>query len=323
MKILLHSPASTVRRNGNRQTSSEWVHILRDAGHVVTPISAYEGEEADLLIALHANKSREALLKFRDTVPDGRTILALTGTDIYPEPDSDAIDSMRQADCLITLQKKAIDIIPSDCHEKVIPVIQAARVLAPRPTGESKHFDVCVVGHLRDVKDPLLTARASQLLPEDSKIQVLHAGGILDPKYAPLVAEEEKKNPRYTWLGELSEEETARLMASSSLLSLTSWSEGGGRVVGEAIVHGTPVVSTRIEGIVGLLGDAYPGFFPAGDETALAMLLQRCEGDQEFYARINSAAKGLAAQFSPDKERLALFAAVDHALQNSRPETPA
>lgn len=316
MKILLHSPVSTVRRNGNRQTSSEWERILTDAGHDVRSIGHYEGETADLLVALHAVKSREAVLGYRETNPSGKVILGLTGTDIYPNPSEEAIDTMQHSDVLITLQRKAIGQIPKKLHDRVVPVIQAAERLAPKPDLTNHPFSACIVGHLRDVKDPLLAARASRLLPSDSSMQIHHAGGILEEHYARLVAAEEKDNPRYVWLGELSEEDTAKLIAGSRLLILTSLSEGGARVVGEALVHGTPVLSTRIDGVMGLLGEDYPGFFPVGDADALAELMNRCEYDLEFYEHLRSEALRHADQFHPEREKASLLAAVDRAMQD-------
>lgn len=312
MKILLHSPASTVRRNGNRQTSSEWVTMLRGAGHEVKILSCYENEQADLLIALHAWKSREAVLGFQQSVPDGKVILALTGTDIYPSPGEEAVDTMRKADAIVTLQRKAIERVPEDCREKVTPIIQSAkRLVAPvvKPSGD---FTVAVVGHLRDVKDPLLTARAARLLPPSSRLRVRHAGGILEEKYAALVAAEEKENPRYDWLGELSETETARLIASSHLMVITSLSEGGARVVGEAIVHGTPVISTRIDGVIGLLGENYPGFFPVGDAADLAEILLKSEHDSAFNGELKAAALRFADQFDPETEKQAIVSLVEN-----------
>ena len=311
MKILLHSPVSTVRRNGNRQTSAGWVSILREAGHEVKLISSYEGEMADLLIALHANKSRSALLDFQESIPEGSIILALTGTDIYPAPDVEAVDSMQRSDSLITLQRNAVSRIPSELKDRVVTIIQSARKLATNAVGDSNHFDVCVVGHLRDVKDPLLAARAARDLPVTSRIRIRHAGGILDPKYAALVAREEKENTRYHWLGELSENETASLIASCDLMVLSSHSEGGARVVGESIVQGTPVISTQIDGVSGLLGDDYPGLFPVGDAPALTDLIQQCEENTVFYEALKRTSSHLAAQFSPESEQAALLSLVN------------
>lgn len=285
--------------------------MLREAGHEVVLTGSYSGETADILVALHADKSHDAALRFLETNPGGKLVLALTGTDIYPQPGAGAMDLMRRAHALITLQRKAVLKIPDNCREKVVPVIQSAECLAERPELTPSSFDICVVGHFRDVKDPLLTARAVRELPASSKIRLRHAGGILDEKYAALVAREEKENPRYEWLGELSEIETARLLASSKLMVLTSLSEGGARVVGESIVHGTPVLSTRIDGVLGLLGDDYPGFFPVGDSHELAALLERCETDEDFYTRLRSEALACAGQFHPDREKSALLAAIE------------
>ena len=74
----------------------------------------------------------------------------------------------------------------------------------------------------------------------------------------------------------------ADLIASSRLMVMSSLFEGGARVVGEAMVHGTPVISSRIDGVVGLLGDDYPGYFLPGDTAELAALLNRFETDPGF-----------------------------------------
>ncbi|MDF1823999.1 MAG: selenoneine biosynthesis selenosugar synthase SenB [Verrucomicrobiales bacterium] len=310
MNILLYSPASTVRRNGNRQTSSQWVEMLREAGHHVRILSHYENEQADLLIALHATKSREAILGFQQSVPGGKVILTLTGTDIYPSPAEEAIDTMMRADALITLQRKAVEKVPKDCQTKTFTVIQSAHRRSNLAEESTHGVVVSVVGHLRDVKDPLLPARASRLLNASSEIRIRHAGGILETKYAALVAAEEKENPRYEWLGELSEIETANLIASSHLMVISSLSEGGARVVGEAVVHGTPVLSSRIDGVIGLLGDDYPGLFPAGSASSLAKMLSKAERDSFFYATLKKAALRSAEQFSPEAEKTSLLSII-------------
>jgi glycosyltransferase involved in cell wall biosynthesis len=244
-------------------------------------------------------------------VPEGKLILALTGTDIYPRPHKDALDTMRKADVIITLQRKAIEMVPEDCRDKVVTVIQSAKRLVEPLEKRPENFTVAVVGHLRDVKDPLLTARAARLLPTSSKIRIRHAGGILEAQYAALVAAEEKENPRYDWLGELSETETARLIASSSVMVITSLSEGGARVVGEAIAHGTPVLSTRIDGVVGLLGEDYPGYFPIGNADELARMLSKAENDPAFYATLKSQSLRFADQFDPETEKQAIISIVE------------
>ena len=42
--------------------------------------------EADVLIAMHAVKCAGVIADYRAAFPAGKVLLALTGTDIYPDP---------------------------------------------------------------------------------------------------------------------------------------------------------------------------------------------------------------------------------------------
>jgi glycosyltransferase involved in cell wall biosynthesis len=66
---------------------------------------------------------------------------------------------------------------------------------------------------------------------------------------------------------------------------LSSLSEGGANVMSEAVAARVPVLATRIDGSIGLLGRDYPAYFPVGDTEALARLLNRIETDAAFLER--------------------------------------
>jgi glycosyltransferase involved in cell wall biosynthesis len=159
------------------------------------------------------------------------------------------------------------------------------------------------MGHLRPVKDPLRTALAARLLPPSSRLRVLHLGAALSEEMAQAARVEEAANARYRWLGELPQPEALRLLSRCRLLSLTSASEGGANVIGEAVVLSVPVVSSRIAGSVGLLGEDYPGYFPFEDTKALASLLRRAETDGVFYDTLKRWCEGLRPLFEPQRER--------------------
>jgi glycosyltransferase involved in cell wall biosynthesis len=110
-------------------------------------------------------------------------------------------------------------------------------------------------------------------------------------------------NRRYQWLGELPQSEALGVLARCRLLSLTSESEGGANVISEAVVAGVPVISSRIDGSVGLLGEDYPGYFPVGDTQALANLLWRAETDSEFYNTLRDRGARLGPLFDPAREK--------------------
>ena len=95
-----------------------------------------------------------------------------------------------------------------------------------------------------------------------------------------------RREPRYRWLGELPHGAAVRRLARARLMVISSRMEGGANVVTEALAAGVPVIASRIPGNVGMLGSAYAGYYPLGDERALARMLSRAESDPAFYARL-------------------------------------
>src|SRR5262249_39838109 len=157
----------------------------------------------------------------------------------------------------------------------------AAPLPYPRRPGRRAVL-IAVIGHLRDVKDPLRTAEAARLLPADSRIRVEQVGRAYTPQWAERAAAAQAGNPRYRWRDDVPMAAVRRLLASSHAMVISSLSEGGANVVSEAAVAGVPILASRIDGNVGLLGAHYPGYFPVGDTKALARLLLKVERDPSF-----------------------------------------
>ena len=63
---------------------------------------------------------------------------------------------------------------------------------------------------------------------------------------------------------------------------ISSRMEGGANVVSEAIMAGLPILASKIDGNVGLLGEDYEGYYSVEDEEALAVLLSRFEMNSQF-----------------------------------------
>ena len=289
MRVLIVTPAPPGSRSGNRVTALRWARLLRGLGHETLIATAFARQRCDLMVALHARRSRDSILRFRQRRPEGPLVLALTGTDLYGDirTDAGARDSLERAD---RLRARARVIVQS------LPVPRRAS----RPVQGA--FRVCVLGHLRPVKDPLRTAAASRRLPHASRIRVVQAGGALEEDLAVRARREEDRNERYRWLGELPRWQALRLLGRSHLLALTSRMEGGANVVCEALALGVPVVSSEISGSIGLLGPGYPGYFPVGDTGALAALLSRAETDAAFYERLRQACRERASLVDPERE---------------------
>jgi putative glycosyltransferase (TIGR04348 family) len=303
-KVCLVTPAPPGSQKGNRVTALRWAGILRGLGRHVSLREQYRGERCDLLVALHALRSFPSLERYRSDHPDGPLVLALTGTDLYDSihTHAEARRSLDLATRLIVLQPLGVAELPESVRAKARVIYQS--VPSPRvlPTPRADRFEVCVMGHLRPVKDPFRTALAARLLPPDSRLQVRHVGAALSEEMADRARAEAAANPRYRWLGEVPRRKALRELGRCRLLVLTSEQEGGANVVSEALAASVPVLSSRIAGSVGLLGEDYPGYFPVGDTEALARLLKRAEADSSFYRTLYDWCARLRPLVDPARE---------------------
>jgi putative glycosyltransferase (TIGR04348 family) len=306
MRIFMACPAPPHSRKGNRVTADRWARILRDLGHRLIIGQEYDLSPCDAMIALHARRSYEAVKRFRQCYPHGPLIVALTGTDLYRDIRTSlrAQRSLELADRLVMLQPLGIRELSPQWKDKARAIFQSAEPGHKTPCRNSPTFDVCVLGHLRQEKDPLRAGFALRFLPATSKVEVIHAGEALSQSWAKRARAMEAKDTRYRWLGEVSRAKARGILANSRLLVLSSRMEGGANVISEAVVNGVPVLASRIPGSVGLLGKDYPGYFPVGDSKALARLLLRAETDSQFYDRLKNWCHRLAPRFEPERERL-------------------
>jgi putative glycosyltransferase (TIGR04348 family) len=301
----LITPAPTGSRSGNRVTAVRWAGLLRELGHRVKVARRYAGEPCDALIALHARKSHASIGRFHLARPDAPLLVALTGTDLYGDlPKSrPARLSLAWATYLIVLQPTAVASLPPALRIKARVIRQSARKPAGRAAPQRGEFRVCVLGHLRPLKDPFRPAMAARLMPASSRTRVVHLGRALTPGMATRARREMARNPRYRWLGEVGRQRALQILAGSRLLVLSSRMEGGANVLSEALAAGVPILASRIPGSVGVLGRGYPGFFPAGDTRCLARLLKRSEEDPRFIARLGFHCRRLAQAVRPAAER--------------------
>jgi putative glycosyltransferase (TIGR04348 family) len=303
MRILVVTPARPGSRNGNRVTALRWVRILRRLGHSVHLAEGYAGEPCDLLVALHARKSHAAVVSWRERRPRAPLVVALTGTDLYDELDrsAEAQDSLERATRLVTLQPLGIQALPAPFRGKARSIVQSASPPG-RPPPPAEGVQICVLAHLRAVKDPFLAARAVRRLPARSRVHVVHCGAPLDPGTEEEAREEAARNPRWRFAGPRPRADALCALAASRALVVSSRHEGGANVVSEAIACGVPVLSTWIAGSVGILGADYPGFYPVGDEAALAALLLRLEGEPAFDADLRARIAALRPLVAPERE---------------------
>ena len=316
--IALAAPIRPGASSGNSVTAHRWQHLLGQLGHRVQIVPVDEtvdsmpgtklAPDADLVIALHARRCAAAVGAAIRERPQRPVVVALAGTDLYrdlPE-SSEARNSLESATRFVVLQEHGLDHLgsmESRWRQKARVIHQSVPssglVHAPR----EGVLVIAVLAHLRDVKDPLLTATAVRQLPDASTTLVVHAGGAHTPEWEHLARHESARNRRYQWLGEMDGVAASQLLASATALACTSKLEGGANVVTEAIALGVPVIGTDIGGNRGLLGSDHPGLVPVGNAHALAGLIERLETRPELLAELRQRSIDRQWMTDPDHEQ--------------------
>jgi putative glycosyltransferase (TIGR04348 family) len=315
MRIGIVTPAPPGSTHGNRITAVRWAKILTRLGHRISISQVYEGEEFDLLIALHASRSYQSIKRFRREQRRAPIVVALTGTDVYGDlsRNSRTGRALEVAIRVIALQPRALKKLQPGVRAKTRVIYQSvgATVHANSSAAIRRSFDVCVIGHLRPVKDPFRAALAARLLPASSRIRILQIGGAMTTAMATRALAESRRNPRYRWLGETTQSRAKYTLTRCQLSVLSSRVEGGANVLSETIISGVPPLASRIDGNIGILGKDYPGLFRVGDTQELARLLLRAESEPRFLRDLRRKTKQLTRLFNPERELRAWAELID------------
>jgi len=296
------TPAPRGSRSGNRVTALRWAAILRALGWRVRVRERWIDEGCGLLVAVHSVKSAASVLAASRAMPGLRVVVLLAGTDVYPRfaPDADTEAALLRADAVITLQPRAGAEVPAALRPKVRTIVQSATALErARPEGT---FRICVLAHLRPVKDPLLPVTALGFVRTGHPLELHLAGRAMTSAIETQTRTALAREPRATWHGSLSRRAARELLASSHLCVVPSSAEGGANVVSEAIASGTPIAATAIPGNLGLLGDDWPATFPVGDARGLGALIERAVTDPSFHQSLVQRTRALQPMVEPRRE---------------------
>lgn len=305
--LILITPALADARNGNSQTAHRWAHMLR--GHfTVRLMKTWDGSPADLMIALHARRSADSIAAWATTYPERGLIVALTGTDLYRDinQDASAQRSLELAQRLIVLQELGRQALPAHLRGKCEICFQStAQRRAQHKT--ANHLRLLAVGHLREEKSPETFFAVARQLASRKDLFFDHIGAALDPQLAIEASALSISNPHYRWLGSLPHSIVRQRISRAHLLVHPSRMEGGAHVVMEAIASATPVLASRIDGNIGMLGADYAGYFEHGNVDELAALILKCRAEANFITHLSAQCAIRAPLFEPQHERNTLI----------------
>lgn len=312
------TPALADANNGNWQTARRWSQMLR-SHYRVELVSSWQGEPAEVLVALHARKSADSIQRWASERPGHPQVVVLTGTDLYRDihVDARAQRSLELADRLVVLHEHAVEDLPAQHRSKAIACFQSTTARVPL-VKTARHLRCVMVGHLREEKAPQTYFEAVRRLAHRRDILLDHIGAALDPTFGDEARALQLSCPSYRWLGALPHETTRGRIQSAHMLVHASRIEGGAHVVMEAIRSGTPVLASRISGNVGMLGSDYAGYFEPGDAEGLATLVERCRDQPAILEELCRQCAARAPLFEPERERATLLALVDDLLEKPR-----
>ena len=321
-KVVIVSPALADANNGNWQTARRWQRMLSgthsaritrqwpepSSDHLPNPSAA----DDQVMLALHARRSAPSIAAWAAARGSHCLSVVLTGTDLYRDiaADATAQQSLALAGQLVVLQAMGTQSLPAAMRAKARVVFQstsARQTLAKTP----QHLRAVMVGHLRAEKDPLTLMAAAQTLAANDGIHIDHIGAPLDAALGQAAQATAQACPHYRWLGAQPHEATRRRIQRAHVLVHTSAMEGGAHVIMEAVCSGTPVLASRIDGNVGMLGADYPGYFEPGNAKQLANLLREARATQHqpngLLARLAAQCALRAPLFAPEAEQQALL----------------
>jgi len=302
--VLIHSPYPRQRSQGNAVTAERMRKLLQSGG-----LNAAIHERGDIsmtakcLIALNARKSAGEIFDFRRRLPESSIVALLTGTDVnHSEMEqfgSDTLKALELSDRIVSLHEGFSHRLPDDLLIKtkvIYPSVQLAEDINHRP---SEPWKVIIAGNFREEKNPDLMMQAvSKLTNSPLHLHAYGGGG----DYQAKLERTAKKYAQFHFHGVQEHDALLADMQSARVLLNTSTEEGGANAICEAVSLGLPVIASKIDGNVGMLGADYAGFFTSGDVDSLIDILVRVAEDINFYQTLKRQVTERAPFFSYQRE---------------------
>lgn len=303
--IAIACPYPLDAKMGNVVTANRLSGILKEIGYEPRLCHGWNGETSDALLVLNAVKGAKAARDYHEAYPERPIIVLLTGTDLYRDLHDESnggTSTLIKASRIVVMTDRARSSLSQDFEGKTVVIPQSLEVPRIEDERVGEVFGMIVLGHLRPVKNPFHLVGIVARHPEWTDVRVWQVGAALSREMTAQALEWEAKDDRYDWCAELPREEGLRLLKRSRLLVNSSRLEGAPSAILEAMHFGVPVLASRVEGNIGLLGEDYEGYFDPENEAELEELLGRAREQPGFLDQLQSRGRERCVLFSRERE---------------------
>ena len=315
MRIAIISPYTLPVNRGNSLTAERIKNGLIQKGMTISIFdsscdSVKDTAEfnPDIVHCLHGTRSHLFISELYHHI-SAPLVTTLTGTD-YNNPEkpgtlSEKLSYMLQkSSAIITFNSFAKDLLLelfSPLSEKTHVIPQAVELMTWNKSRNSirnkygyteNDMIILMAGGIRSIKnlDYALDA-CFEIEKQNPHIKLILAGPVIEPDTADHILSKGKALNCFSYPGELSQQETRRLMYASDIFINTSISEGMSGAILEAMAESLPVIATHNSGNAALVDNNENGFLvELNDQDELRKKLLRLISDKEL--RGNMGAKG-------------------------------
>jgi glycosyltransferase involved in cell wall biosynthesis len=315
MKIAIISPYTLPLNRGNSLTAERIKQGLIKKGMNVSIFdsSKHSCKETaefhpDIVHCLHGTRSQLFISELYNHI-SAPLITTLTGTDYNNSEKPGAFPEklsymLQKSSAIITFNGFAKDLLVESSpffSEKVHIIPQAVELMIWNESRDSIRSNygytkddiiLFMAGGIRSVKnlDYALDA-CYEIEKQNNHIKLILAGPVIEQDNADHILSKGKALKFFSYLGELSQHGTRRLMYATDIFLNTSISEGMSGAILEAMSESLPIIATRNSGNADLVDNNVNGFLvPLNDQDDLIEKLMRLISDKEL--RDNMGAKG-------------------------------
>jgi len=318
VRIAIISPYTLPVNRGNSLTAERLKNGLIKKGMTVSIFDSLKDSvketaefNPDIVHCLHGTRSQLFISELYNHI-SAPLVTTLTGTDYNtPEKQGPSDEKLsyifNKSSAIITFNSFAkellLEIFPA-FSEKVHVIPQTVELMTWNESRNSirnkyeyteKDIIILLAGGIRSIKNLDYAIDACfEIEKQNNHIKLILAGPIIEQDNADHILDKGKELKCFSYLGELSQHETRRLMYGSDIFLNTSISEGMSGAILEAMAESLPVIATRNSGNDALVDNNESGFLvPLNDQDDLIEKLLRLISDKALRDNMGAKGKGI------------------------------